>query len=159
MATVIRGDTGIDKVADGADMPAGSVVKRISQQVSPLTLTSASYIDIATVNYTPEKIGNLLILEWRGVLSQNNSGASGGVMQWTKDGTGINVPGNGGELVLYSSTGFDQYHASTFYKETVSTSASHTFKLQAKVIGTVTNGFQLGGGWSINNVTITEVVQ
>jgi hypothetical protein len=138
---------------------AGSIVNRVTQEVAIQNVTSTSYVDVATITYTPKAIGNLLVLEWRGVLSQNNSGSAGGIMQWTKDGVGIAVPANGGELVIYTSSAFDQYHAGTFYKETIATASSHTFKLQAKAMGSISNGLQLGGGWSINHVTITEIAQ
>lgn len=61
MATTISGDTGIDKVADGADMPAGTTIRSgTAKHTTYVATTSSSYVLAYTFTVTGVTAGNTL---------------------------------------------------------------------------------------------------
>lgn len=64
MATTISGDTGIDKVADGADMPAGSVLQVInSVDTGYAGASTTSYVDVHTLTINNVQAGNSVTID------------------------------------------------------------------------------------------------
>ena len=80
MTTTITGATGVNRVADGADMPAGSVVQIVESVLATgggVSTTSQSYVTTGlTASITPTQTNSKIIATASGFCPHSNPSAS-----------------------------------------------------------------------------------
>jgi len=106
MSVTISGTDGIDKVADGAEMPAGSVIQVVGfNTVSSWTTTSNSYssTDLSQA-ITPKYANSKILVQIFGSVHFDASGTHG-MGQIRKDGSTLSDY-NDDDLLGYSSASF-----------------------------------------------------
>ena len=136
MTTTITGAAGINRVADGADMPAGSVLQVVQASNSTsLGVNSTSYVDTPfTATITPTSTSSKILVMW--TIQVHLVGSNKGI------GTKL-LSGSTG--VYESASSYDVYSAATTndlrirptwsYLDSPSTTSAVTYKVQAKTYG------------------------
>jgi hypothetical protein len=159
MSVVISGTDGIDKVADGAEMPPGSVLQVVSSVLtSTFSSTSGSFQDIGlSVNITPKSSTSILYLEWAGNINLN--GPSGMGVSFRE---GALVIGGGsaqdtGSFSYLEGSSPSMHENQSMITSTPSTGfALRTFKISSKI----THGsgaYSVTGTWGPSMLKITEI--
>jgi hypothetical protein len=88
MPTVINGSTGIDKVADGADMPAGSVVQVVTVRSDDLVAYSGAnnfHLTPLDITITPKYASSKLIIQF----NFSGEGSHNQTLKVIKDGNNV----------------------------------------------------------------------
>ena len=117
MTTTISGSTGIDKVADGADMPAGSVIQVVSvSQDTPISTSSVmdynvlpvitQGAEIMSTSFTPASATSHLLL-WFNTYSHSNGVHSAPFAIFETDGNGSTCIGAIAPRHTYASEAHD----------------------------------------------------
>jgi len=163
MATVISGDTGIDKVTDGAAMPAGSVIQMIESN-TPMksgTWTDNNLHNIISITCTPKSSSSTLhiVANFSAQLYGNGNTAN---MHWT--------------LALYESStllyNMNSLHSNNHYLNTFHRTQDHrigaivgntstnarSFYLKAQKTEASSNGrLNINSGYGSLSIIVTEV--
>lgn len=164
MPTVINGSTGIDKVADGADMPAGSVVQHLYQKTSSLVTVSGTTATSlgCPVTITPKYANSRLHLHFTGHHSSDGDKTE---LHVYLNGTAITMPAQAGIWLFDKCSGSQTWNPETVsgtYEMTSSNTSSLTFDIRGKEHGgsAITfNGRNYNNGHFGSSLTVMEIVQ
>ena len=157
MPTVINGSTGIDKVADGADMPAGSVLQVVNGTMNGnFNISTSSRVDVLSLSITPTSSSSKILVEVHlSDVGQNNAAASYGRFILMRNTTDlIRFVGQ----VSYTGTSNSNSvgSCSTSYLDSPSTTSSVTYKVQGHNV-TGSGIIEVGASSSISTITLMEV--
>ena len=149
MTTTITGATGINRVADGADMPAGSVIQMVeASTVNQVANTSANFVTTdLSVAITPTSADTKLVIMVGQVL-QNYNTSNYSTGRWkivkTQGGVTSDVFGSptaaNGNLLIYDYGGSGVNLIRPLYMQTVVTSGSTTARTYFTQIAKGSNG-------------------
>ena len=149
MTTTITGATGINRVADGADMPAGSVIQMVeASTVNQVANTSANFVTTdLSVAITPTSADTKLVIMVGQVL-QNYNTSNYSTGRWkivkTQGGVTSDVFGSptaaNGNLLIHDYGGSGVNLIRPLYMQTVVTSGSTTARTYFTQIAKGSNG-------------------
>ena len=149
MTTTITGAAGINRVADGADMPAGSVIQMVeASTVNQVANTSANFVTTdLSVAITPTSADTKLVIMVGQVL-QNYNTSNYSTGRWkivkTQGGVTSDVFGSptaaNGNLLIYDYGGSGVNLIRPMYMQTVVTSGSTTARTYFTQIAKGSNG-------------------
>jgi len=160
MTTTITGATGVNRVADGADMPAGSVIQVIYGSTSTeVANTSSSWVDTGlSATITPTSTSsNILIIQSSHFFDTNASGAVGFTTQLLRGSSSIKEFA----YPIYNA-GTVMAQASASYLDSPSTTSATTYKMQYRnVVGTtnIIAQYDDSNGDSVSTMILMEIAQ
>ena len=161
MTTTITGATGINRVADGADMPAGSVIQVVTAQINTgmISTTSSSWVIASgiTASITPSYTSSRIFI----MMHMGMGIGYGGYELHTTLARGSTIIGSstyGNYAAVHGTvSGAALYHPYTLmHTDSPSTTSSTDYNLYFKT-NTVGNPVYANHSGSVANITLMEI--
>ena len=160
MATVISGDTGIDKVTDGAAMPEGSVLQVVTAtDQTQRSTTSTSYVtagNTLAVNITPISTSSKILVLVSTIGGHSTSGGTVGYFTIFRGSTDLgSTAGNGnGMSQNYGGSSDVRTSMNMNVLDSPSTTSQITYQVYIKDDG---SSGQVDINWNSSKGTITAM--
>jgi len=177
MVTKVYGDTGVDKIVDGAitssDLASGVGGKILqvlqTTKTDSFSTTSTSYVDLLTVSITPSSTSSKILISY-----DINGGTAGdvchGYLTIVRNSTEIFIADTAGSRTsgtnVINTATQSQYTFSATYLDSPSTTSATTYKVQIKSSNGLAIYINRSGrdtnsapydGRSVSSITVMEV--
>jgi hypothetical protein len=158
MTTTITGATGINRVADGADMPAGSVIQ-VVQGVdnARVTISATSYTGgLVSANITPSSASSKILVHLNFGGNDNTTGDISAYITIYRDSTNIGHSSHGFAKMRSTNSRVESM-GSIMYLDSPSTGSAITYSMYAKVSS---GAFEFPGAPGMPTIiTLMEIAQ